>query len=67
MSALTDAVDTLVGTDPTSLDDTTLGTEILQIELALRRLQGAKADSPLSSPSPTAAPSPAAPADPPPR
>ena len=30
--------------DPTTLDDSTLGTEILQIELALRRLQGAKAD-----------------------
>ena len=44
MGALAVVVDTYADTDPTTLDDTTLGDQIVEIELAMRRLAAAKAD-----------------------
>ncbi|HVE98936.1 MAG TPA: DUF222 domain-containing protein, partial [Mycobacteriales bacterium] len=45
MGALSAVVDTYLTTDPTSLDDVTLGSRILELELVMRRLAAAKADA----------------------
>ena len=45
MGALTAVVDTYVATDPTELDDVTLGERILEINTSLRRLAAAGADA----------------------
>jgi len=45
MGALAEVVDGYVGTDPTTLDDVTLGERILEIETSVRRLAAAKANA----------------------
>ena len=44
LSALSAAVDVLLSTDPTGLDEITLGEEIVDLHVQLRRLEAARAD-----------------------
>ena len=45
MGALAAVVDSYAGTDPTALDDLTLGERIVEIETSMRRLAAVKADA----------------------